>query len=256
MGQACGAACDKGLLNSEQPIINTANNPDSNPDSEVVKQTCRRNTSKYRMMLNDGEILQTSNSTLSPSISAVINDDNPTNEASDYGETSKFAKLQNAGSLNISSNKLVLSPRSVIIDGDTPKINMQTITKMTTSISAGKINDTVMIPKAQANLYRDQTERSWDVDDLEDLEEEMKMQIKSMSPQQLITPSSAKIQHGSSVDTDNEEYSTNLEVDTRGSNLVQTSSCDWDPNELEMEESHIKKQINHLKSGNDIDSNQ
>ena len=245
MGQACGAAC--GTNNeSEEPMIDTTNNP----DSAVVKQTCRRSISQYRMMLNDEEIIQTSNSTLIAELSQPVDVD--TDEASDYGETSKVAKLQNDGSLNISSNKLVLSPRSVIIDGD----NLQTITKMTTSISAGKINDTVMIPKPQANLYRDQTERSWDVDDLEDLEEEMKMQIKSMSPQQLITTSSAKIQHGSSVDTDNEEYSTNLQVDARGSNLVQTSSCDWDPNQLEMEESHIKKQINHLRSGNDIDSNQ
>ena len=236
MGQACGAAC--GTNNeSEEPMIDTTNNP----DSAVVKQTCRRSISQYRMMLNDEEIIQTSNSTLIAELSQPVDVD--TDEASDYGETSKVAKLQNDGSLNISSNKLVLSPRSVIIDGD----NLQTKTKVTGS---------VIIPKPQANLYRDQTERSWDVDDLEDLEEEMKMQIKSMSPQQLITPSSAKIQHGSSVDTDNEEYSTNLEVDARGSNLVQTSSCDWDPNELEMEESHIKKQINHLRSGNDIDSNQ
>mmetsp|Transcript_34697 Transcript_34697/g.30519 ORF Transcript_34697/g.30519 Transcript_34697/m.30519 type:complete len:343 (-) Transcript_34697:26-1054(-) len=78
MGSACGANCDK---KSNKPIINTANNP----DSSVVKQTRRRSTNnKYRMMLNDEEILQTPKSTVispmphiqSPSASGE-NNDNP-----------------------------------------------------------------------------------------------------------------------------------------------------------------------------------
>ena len=44
--------------------------------------------------------------------------------------------------------------------------------------------------------------------------------------------------------------------DGRGSNLVQTESCDWDSDQLEEEEHHIKKQLQHLKSANDVDSNQ
>ena len=200
---------------------------------------------------------------------------------------SDVVKLQNSSSLNISSHKLSLSPRSVIIDGDTDndnipdiplpesRINLQTRTKEITSPenmtdteqihknSQIPDDDIRIIPEPQRNLYRDQTERSWDVSDLEDLEEEMKMQMKSMS--QLVTPSSVKTpQYGSSFDTDNEEYLqatstmnlSPLEAERRGSNLVQTSSCDWDSNELEMEETHIKKQIKHLRSANDIDSNQ
>ena len=47
-----------------------------------------------------------------------------------------------------------------------------------------------------------------------------------------------------------------LEVERRESSIVQTSSRDWDSNQLKMEESHIKKQIKHLRSENYFNSNQ
>ena len=139
------------------------------------------------------------------------------------------------------------------------KHDAQTVTKSSSSTSLP-----IPSPRPPHYLYRDNTPNEWDLSDIEDLEEEMKEQMKSIAASNI--EAGLRVGHigivmedkTTSYDEETELSGLGLPViDKRGSNLVQTESCDWDSDELDEEEDHIKKQIKHLRrESQHIDSKQ
>ena len=97
------------------------------------------------------------------------------------------------------------------------------------------------------NLYRPNTINRWNSSDIQDLEDEMKQQLLSMKPQ-LSSVTNHKMVTKNTMTTIDEVDSFHIK---RGSNLIQSLSCDWDSEDMDLEENQMKKHLNHLKTEND-----
>ena len=98
--------------------------------------------------------------------------------------------------------------------------------------------------KTKPNLFRPDTNTSWDMEDINDLQDDIKQELQAL----VLSQSQEDIMN---INLNVNELDMNYSR-CSSSNLIRKLSHDWDSDDMEEQENEMKKHLMHLQSSNDI----